>query len=868
MALEGENALDLIQRLPFDIVVIVASHLGIKDLYSCWQVSRHWHRLFTDDSILYPVFLQLSHFDQESFLYQCLPNSGHHPKEEEPAKDERNAEGVTEEITADLERLRMEETMRMEDRASQQWLKDRRVLMRVLQNLLNRNQRWQSGEPTTRIYLPPVPLDGTDSDIKEEWQGAVKMVKMKCGTVAVLYEAGKSIRLWNLASEYNQIRAMTTQYVEENREALEAQTKGGGPLLPPFSDQQVEAMLKCTRSGVPRQPLLSVLHLKHEKPAYFDFFSSNQTLVTATVDGYVDIYDLKTRKHRRTLRLSTTEEVIQSIHVWLNFVIVSHGSRVTLWDHTTGEVLEDGLQTAHEDGITGVFILDNDKHLLSIDKRGVLVVTDRGTGEPTENTLLDVPLYPLIMGGQLGAPYSMRLLHMTHLCVWGKHSIGHYELYEPGLRNLPPIGSLIIAPSGDPGQQGEDDGWQTDDGSWASGDDDDHAPPEPADRPAQDDAPQAQPETAREAAVAEAETDERKQGSTQDQSEEERRESDARAALAQLEASHRSLEHMYNEMAGDRDNVRPDGSRMERLRNNRIPVEDRYHVLNIETSFENIADGHVLSVDFRHALFQRGSFMHIHDLEQRMEMGDEEPKGPTLGIFPVDGPPQPRRSHAAQPRAAPAPESGEEKPDYFFEWAASEDLGRMAAGSGQNEPPNPERLQRPLPTLEGSNLVQLEALTMRYVLGLRFANDDSGFGRVPYNLEQLRRGRAFVTKYMPELMEVIELGPDNIDALAHAARYHVQRAYEAGHFRRPVLNVDHHGQCVGAEKICRDMDRTYRASKVAGDEVWRAEMRRAGGKLANMPLAVCHLRTTAAAMDDGQIAVGCQNGFVVVSTFD
>ncbi|KAJ2623538.1 hypothetical protein H4R22_005117, partial [Coemansia sp. RSA 1290] len=103
----------------------------------------------------------MSHFEQESFMFQCLPNGHEH---EEPNNDSAEGEEKT-------ERQKMEDQMRLEERASQQWLKDRRVLLRVIQNLQNRNLRWRRGQPSQRIYLPPVPLDGTDADIKEEWQG-------------------------------------------------------------------------------------------------------------------------------------------------------------------------------------------------------------------------------------------------------------------------------------------------------------------------------------------------------------------------------------------------------------------------------------------------------------------------------------------------------------------------------------------------------------------------------------------------------------------------------------------------------------------------------------------------------------------------
>ncbi|KAJ2764867.1 hypothetical protein IWQ57_005004, partial [Coemansia nantahalensis] len=111
-------------------------------------------------------------------MFQCLP-SGHGRDDSEHKTEAAGSSG-----DAEAERTKFEAEMKVEERACQQWLKDRRVLVRVMQNLLNRSQRWKGARPTTRIYLPPVPMDGTDADIREEWQGPVKLVKLKAGVVA------------------------------------------------------------------------------------------------------------------------------------------------------------------------------------------------------------------------------------------------------------------------------------------------------------------------------------------------------------------------------------------------------------------------------------------------------------------------------------------------------------------------------------------------------------------------------------------------------------------------------------------------------------------------------------------------------------
>ncbi|KAJ2610819.1 hypothetical protein H4S08_003441 [Coemansia sp. RSA 1365] len=924
------EAKDFITRLPFDLVVMIAGRLSVNDLYGCWLVSRGWYELFTSDSILYPVFMQKSHFDQESFMFQCLPGgSGHEHNDSDngletvdipdntdkrlhDAGNNTTADGASDadgdkgteisvknpqKTTEELKQAKAEEELRLEERVSQHWLKDKRVLMRVLQNLLNRGKRWSKAEPSTRIYLPPVPVDGTASDIRDEWQGAVKTVKMKAGIVAVLYNAGKSIRLWNLINGYEEIKEMTNSYIEKNRKVLLAQKKYGGPQLPPFTEDQVANLLKCSRSGVPRKAVLSVLPLR-VKPKFFDFFCSNKVLATATLGGEIDVYDMKTCKHRRTFKISGNESV-ESIHVWLDYVVVSHGTRITLWNHTTGEVLEDGLATAHRVGITGVFILDNDRHLLSIDKKGILVVTNRDAKSPSSDTLLDVPLYPLVLAGDMGAPYSMRLLHMTHLCVWGRYSLGHYELYEPGLRSLPPLSSLIVTPHGEIQRESDTENQTGALGEpFTDAEDVSAQPPPSAATVGSDD----------DAAAVTATTQETSASSLQFDGDSSGHVSDAQSALAQLEASHENLEIMYSQMVGDRNDAHPEGERMEQFRKNRVPAEDRYHVINIDTSFEHVEEGQVLSVDFKHALFQSSNYLQICDLENRMDSTNEL-GGMSLGLLPVD--PSPERLAPRTPAVGDAPEdidSGSEieyEPDdnpadgtaledaestYFFDWKVDEELEAIEDDDRSDTIPDwiddidtyndtllmrresretrrfemHRLLQRPGPDIEKADLIQLEALTMRYILGLRFVFEDPGFGRIPFNRMQLRNAREFMSKYMPELMEAIDEGA-SVDSMVHAAPYYIQRTYES-RFKKPVAIVDHRGQIISGQKICNDIERIYRVVSSLGDFESYQQARRRGKHI--VPSSVSRLRCESAAMDDGQIAIGCLNGYVIVTTFD
>ncbi|KAJ2777582.1 hypothetical protein GGI18_004170, partial [Coemansia linderi] len=297
-------------RLPYDLAVLVARQLSAKDVFHCSLVNKDWHRLFTSDDVLHPLVSQFSHYDQEPLLLRCMPNGHVHHGEEED--EEVAEEGKDPKAEAEAERIKLE------DLANQQWMKSSRVLARGLGKTLNRERRWRRAEPTCRLYLPPVPMDGSDSDILEEWQGRVKSVKMKGGMVAVLYEKGKSIRIWNLDTEYDEIRDMTERYINDNREILKAQTKYGGPPMPPYEEEQVDALLRCTRSGGPRNMKLKVVEMRIP-PIMFDYFSNSDTLVAAAANGEVDVYDMVSGQHQRTLKVGGNLN-IGSIHVWLDYL--------------------------------------------------------------------------------------------------------------------------------------------------------------------------------------------------------------------------------------------------------------------------------------------------------------------------------------------------------------------------------------------------------------------------------------------------------------------------------------------------------------------------------------------------------------------
>ncbi|KAJ2490725.1 hypothetical protein IWW37_002927 [Coemansia sp. RSA 2050] len=835
-------------RLPYDLAVLVARQLSAKDVFNCSLVSKDWHRLFTSDNVLYPLVAQFSHYDQEPLLLRCLPTSHGHYCEE---KVEVAEEGGDPKAEAEAERAKVE------DLANQQWMKSSLILARGLGKTLNRERRWRRAEPTCRLYLPPVPMDGSDTDIMEEWQGAVKSIKMKGGVVAVLYEKGSSIRIWNLEAEYDEIRDMTEQYISDNRELLKAQTKYGGPPLPPYGPEQVNALLRCTRSGGPRSVKLRVIKMR-VPPTMFDYFSNTNTLVTAAGNGEVDVYDMVSGQHRRTFKVSGDLH-IGSIHAWLDYLVVGHGPLITLWNHKTGETLESGLRTSHRAKINGVFVLDNEKHLMSIDESGIVVITNRSAKQPGIETLLDVPLYPMIMVGQMGAPYSMRLLHMSHLCVWGKYSLGHYELYEPGLRHLPPLNSLRLNTSG--GIEGEE-------------------------------VPAAIPASAEMTAA-------------------ERAQSESQQILAQLEATHHDLEKMYSEIAGDRSSEHPEGERIARRRMNRVSAEEQYHIINIDPPVDPHPDGLVLSVDFRHVIYLHRNYITVHEIDKRFDTdegaaGEDEfgQGGSSVGLCPIDRPAQafgPQKKAGLSLRQlfeqGRAKNPGGEEPGFGFgdgvDYKAmvaalegedgyetvSDDEGLpgddgLGEGMAGNEQDDIDVTMRNLRmgtwrrevrhlVMEGErpSLRRIESALIRFTLGLTIEKDEPAFGMVPMHRASLWYARRFMAESVPELLAEIDAGVLDINMVLTTVSYYAQCLHES-RFRVPVLNVDHRGQVATAGQLLRDMERMYRAARVPAA---RMPWSQASGFVSK---AVCFLQHRSTAMDDARVAVGCENGYVVVLSFD
>ncbi|KAJ2514286.1 hypothetical protein GGI11_004138, partial [Coemansia sp. RSA 2049] len=909
------NSKDILMRLPFDLAVMIIRRLRTKQLYTCSLVSRGWRKLFTDPSVIYPVLVQISHFDQEPVLFRHLPHGhnghSHHGdtenqeadnrKDEENEKIEEGSAGEHENkgsAAAEPEETAEKLRIRLEENANQQWVKSRRVLMRLFQKTLNREHRWRKGQPTTRLYLPPVPLDGTNADIMEEWQGGVKMVKMKSGIVAVLYDEGKQINLWNLNGHYQGVQSITEKYIQDNRELLREQKKYGGPELPSFTDSDVEEFLRSARSGVVRKPIRSSIKM-HNKPMMFDFQTVNNVLVTASAAGQVDVYDMQTGKHLRSFAVSDSLCTIGVVHVWMDYVIVAHGSAISLWNHRTGESLADNLQTAHRAKITGAFVLDNDNHILTIDETGIIAVTDRSAERPHLDTLLNTPMYPILLVGKASAPFMMRLLHMSHLCVWGKHVFGHYELFEPGLQNLPPLDTLVVTnPDGtvrQPGAGGaaglranevDDD---DDDGSWTTDNGEDH--------PMED----------------EAEGTGRVGGGA----------SETDMILEQLQKTHDDMETMYSQIIGETDEGGPQGTRQRRQALNSVPEESRYHMISIDPPFERGPAGNIVSADFRRALYLDWNFIQIADLECAK---NNRATTVSFGVFPTE-PLQPKfrpeeassssstgntdgaadsgkiekrqiinplsrtpRTHDSTPWMPQPFEAGfdpnNDQHVHIMRMLQGPDNQDIHAEDDADVAEDPyaaflddifnhdddNSIDPSSPPVEFDDssvtLVDLETRIIRYITIVHYhVVDGPQFVRKSCTPEDVEEAREYLATFMPELLDKIDRGTE-VHLLFLLAPYYIQKIFES-QFSAPVLNVDHRGQIVDVRRMWREIDRVNLVTQGPYGFIQRKQGDTAYYQQGDlMPYSVHGLLQTVTAMDDSQIAVGCMNGYVVVVSFD
>ncbi|KAJ2771485.1 hypothetical protein GGI18_005031, partial [Coemansia linderi] len=160
-----------------------------------------------------------------------------------------------------------------------------------------------------------------------------------------------------------------------------------------------------------------------------------------------------------------------------------------------------------------------------------------------------------------------------------------------------------------------------------------------------------------------------------------------------------------------------------------------------------------------------------------------------------------------------------------------------------------------------SNLRRLESALIRFTLGLTIEKDEPVFGMVPMHKTSLWYGRKFMAEEVPELLAEIDAGMLDINMLLETVSFYAQRLHESW-FREPVLNVDHRGQVTTAARLLRDMERVYRAARVPAAKM---QWSRSADFVSK---AVCFLQHRHTAMDDGRVAVGCENGYVVVLSFD
>ncbi|KAJ1805168.1 hypothetical protein LPJ56_005429, partial [Coemansia sp. RSA 2599] len=347
-------------------------------------------------------------------------------------------------------------------------------------------------------------------------------------------------------------------------------------------------------------------------------------------------------------------------------------------------------------------------------------------------------------------------------------------------------------------------------------------------------------------------------------------------------------------------------------------AEQRYHIINIDSPFEEPPEGDVICVDFRRALYLYGTAIEIFDVDKRQ---NGRPVGVPLGLFPVDSdpriklPPAPPKQRSKAEEAGESGEAGErsgadndddawstEESDAAFPETV-EDLEEALAGwdahygrhgefaqyvqllrglegmpvrgeehrHDQEQPDQQghEEGQEGAAQLEllstsdindGSELGLIEAVVMRCIITLRMSMDlPPGAASGAQEIKLVEQSRQFLGRYFPEIFAACYARVDP-QVLLSAAPFYIQRLHES-RFDQPTINVDHRGQKTTAEQLVRDMKRVYRAAGVRNAGQWTSQE-------GFVPLAATQLLFTSAAMDDGRVAVGCTNGYIVVTTYD
>ncbi|KAJ2549233.1 hypothetical protein EV175_004523 [Coemansia sp. RSA 1933] len=170
-------------------------------------------------------------------------------------------------------------------------------------------------------------------------------------------------------------------------------------------------------------------------------------------------------------------------------------------------------------------------------------------------------------------------------------------------------------------------------------------------------------------------------------------------------------------------------------------------------------------------------------------------------------------------------------------------------------------------------LVHLETRIMRYIVILYFhMSHGPPFLRNSCTLEQAEEAREYVARFLPEIFDEVIKGT-GLHLLFLLAPYYIQRIFESSLFEdNPVVNVDHRGQAVDVRQVWRDVSRVHSVTDGPYSEMTREY---AGDNSAAyyqrnriMPFSMHGFQQSATAMDDSQVAVGCQNGYIVVVSFD
>ncbi|KAJ1674823.1 hypothetical protein EV182_002492, partial [Spiromyces aspiralis] len=466
----GDNnarAVDFFAELPFDLSLRIMDYLCDYDLFRARMVSRLWYKMVTSAAALSTRLINLSHFDLEPLLpaditfphHNMLPSPELEGEEDlpSPAAGRAGHEGAGADSVAtplpdaapDIQveedracRIDTTEDLKRLESARDRWLHDDMIVEALYRKVLNREKRWREASPVNRVFLPPPSLvnskKGKGSSTvpaPESTYGAVKTIKLKRGILCVSYTKGTTIAVWDLLPSRkdwldNILNAGSEGCGED--EAHQHVGFGGVNGNNNLNILERDRLLEYVNSDKPERPALRTITARYPI-RLFDFLPEFQTLVTVCREGDIEVYDLDTCERKRVLVEEGTR--VTAVHVWDNYLVVGCSTQVSVWNYRTGERLTNKLHTWHRGNITGTFILDNDDHILSVDETGAIGITSRSSPTPHLNPLLVNPLYPLFLHGELGAPYQMRLLHSTHLCVWGKSQMGQYELLEPNKPN-------------------------------------------------------------------------------------------------------------------------------------------------------------------------------------------------------------------------------------------------------------------------------------------------------------------------------------------------------------------------------------------------------------------------------------------------